>query len=634
VSEPARRYPIGSELISPEQASVRVWAPSSPTLELWLDGTSTRMCAEPDGYFSATLAARTGSRYAFRFPDDERLYPDPASKSQPDGPEGLSEIVDLAGYRWGDAAWSGIELRDQVFYEVHIGTFTNEGTWRAAEAELGRLRDIGITVIQMMPIGEFAGAFGWGYDGVQWFAPTHNYGTPTDFQHFVDAAHQRGLGVILDVVYNHLGPSGNFLARFSPRYFTDKYANEWGAALNFDGEDSSHVRELVLCNAAYWLREFHVDGFRIDAAQEIHDDSPEHVLAAIARTSRETSATPVVLLAEHEPQHARLIRTALDSGYGLDGIYHEDFHHSIRVALTGAREAYFSDYTGASDEWLAAALSGFLFQGQYYPWQSAPRGAPALDRPAWQFICFLENHDQVANSPTGRRLIDLTHPSWWRAMSALLVLGPWTPLIFQGQESGSSRPFRYFCDHTAKLQTAVLEGRRLFLSQFGRMTANPANTVSLEALGRDGFEASRLIHEAESRRAMVSRLYRDLLALRKGDPSLGNHSTRLTGATLGDRAMLLRYLGNTRDADRLLVVNLGADMNLASLAQPLVAPPAGHHWSVMWCSEDPQYGGSGAAASAPPARLIATGHAATIFQPRLIDHDDTPSAAPQETPIR
>jgi maltooligosyltrehalose trehalohydrolase len=614
----ARRYPIGAELVSAGRASIRVWAPSTPSLELWLDGGRSRMEREADGYFSTTIEAGEGLRYGFCFPEDDRLYPDPASKWQPEGPLEPSALVDLARYEWTDEGWGGIELRDQVLYEVHIGTFTIEGTWRAAEAELARLKDVGITAVQMMPIGEFAGAFGWGYDGVHWFAPTRNYGTPADLQHFVDAAHRLGLGVILDVVYNHFGPAGNFLSRFSSRYFTDKYRNEWGEALNFDGEHSAHVRELVLSNVAYWLREFHFDGFRIDAAQQICDDSPEHLLAAIARTARDTSPRPVVLLAEHERQHARLMRRRDEGGYGLDGIYNEDFHHSIRVALTGGREAYFSDYAGTSEEWLAAAQSGFLFQGQYYSWQSAPRGAPALDRPAWQFVCFLENHDQVANSATGRRLIELAQPSSWRAMSALLVLGPWTPLLFQGQESGAVERFLYFCDHSADLQAAVLDGRRSFLSQFGRIAGDPANTISLESIGREGFEACRLTHERVARRERVARMYGDLLALRRRDPSLGTHARRLAGATLGERAMLLRYLGEGREADRLLIVNLGSDVNVATLAQPLVAPPEGLEWSVLWCSEERRYGGSGVAPSAPPNRLVATGYATTVFQPRSI----------------
>ena len=289
---------------------------------------------------------------------------------------------DASSFEWHDAAWEGVALPGQVLYEIHVGTFTADGTWRAAAARLPQLRELGVTVIQMMPVAEFAGDFGWGYDGVQWFAPMHTYGTPADLQHFVDTAHQLGLGVILDVVYNHLGPSGNFLPRFSPHYFTERHKNEWGTALNFDDERAHGMRELVLTNVEYWIRDFHLDGFRLDAAQQLFDASSEHILTAIARVARDAAAPrSVIVIAEHEPQHARLMRPAADGGYGLDGLFNEDFHHSTRVTLTGIRDAYLSDYTGSSREWLALAQSGFLFQGQYYPWQSAPRGAPALDRP-------------------------------------------------------------------------------------------------------------------------------------------------------------------------------------------------------------------------------------------------------------
>src|SRR5262245_53167412 len=285
MSETVRRYPIGAELVARGRASARVWAPSTDRLEIWVDGTSMPMLREANGYFSAVMNAGAGSRYAVRFPGDDRLYPDPASKSQPGGPEEPSEIVDLTRYHGGDAAWPCVKPQGQVLSDIHIGTFTCEGTWKSAEGQLPRLRDTGITLVQMMPIAEFAGAFGWGYDGVQWFAPTRNYGSPADLQHFVDTAHGLGLGVILDVVYNHFGPSVNFLSRFSPQYFTDKYFNEWGEALNFDGEESAHVRELVLTNVVYWIREFHFDGFRLDAAQQIHDASPKHLLADIASTA-------------------------------------------------------------------------------------------------------------------------------------------------------------------------------------------------------------------------------------------------------------------------------------------------------------------------------------------------------------
>ena len=613
-----RRYPIGVELAAHGGAHVRVWAPDHQALTLVMDGAAIPMRAETDGYFVCEAPARPGSRYGFRFDGDDHVYPDPASRSQPDGPDGLSQVVDLGAYQWRDAGWAGVSLPGQVLYELHVGTFTREGTWRAAAERLDRLRAVGVTVIQMMPVSEFAGAFGWGYDGVQWFAPMHTYGTPADLQFFVDTAHTHGLAVILDVVYNHLGPSGNYLPKFSRSYGSTRYANEWGEALNYDGARAAGMRELVTSNAAYWVREFHIDGFRIDAAQQIFDESPDHILAALTRAARDAAGSrQVIVIAEDEPQRARLMRPPAQDGYGLDGIFNEDFHHSARVALTGTHEAYTSDYRGTSREWLAAALHGFLFQGQYYPWQSQPRGTPALDRPAYQFVTFLENHDQVANAAVGRRLIDITSLPAWRAMSALLLLGPWTPLLFQGQEWGSRAPFGYFCDHTPDLQEQVLQGRKAFLSQFTRLAA-AFDGATVDAIGRPLFEACRLDHDFDAEANPLWRMFRDLTALRRDDASLGQKAAALYGATLDDRLLVLRYIGRAAHEDRLLVVNLGSDHDFACAPEPLVAPPELFAWEVLWCSEDPDYGGVGVAGSDPPARLVATGQATTVFRPGLV----------------
>jgi maltooligosyltrehalose trehalohydrolase len=422
--------------------------------------------------------------------------------------------------------------------------------------------------------------------------------------------------VILDVVYNHLGPSGNFLGRFDRRWQSARHANEWGAALNFDDEGGAAMRRLLLSNVRYWIREFHFDGFRVDAAQQIFDDSADHVLAALGRCAREAAgARNVLIVAEHEGQNARLIRAPAVGGYGLDAIFNEDFHHSCRVALTGVREAYFSDYAGTSREWLGLVERGFLFQGQYYPWQKQPRGTPALDCDAAQFVGFLENHDQVANSAAGLRLIDLAGEPTWRALTAFLLLGPWTPLLFQGQESGSDTPFRYFADHGKDLHRLVVKGRRAFLGQFTRFRGSAGPVTADPAIGEDVFEACRMGRET-SRAERCVLLHADLLAMRRHDPSLGQRAERILGATAGDRTLLLRFVGRSAGLDRLLVINLAPDMNLAALPDPVVAPPRDQQWHIRWCSEDPRYGGGGVPASAPPATLIAGGHAATLFDAR------------------
>ena len=496
-----RQYAAGAELAVDGMVSVRVWAPDRERVTVVMDGLATGLARDTvrgsnrngDGHFSGLVQGRSGSRYGFSLDDDARLYPDPASRFQPDGPHGLSEVVDPSSYAWQDAHWPGISLKGQVLYELHVGTFTAEGTWTSAARHLERLNALGVTTIQMMPVADFPGEFGWGYDGVNWFAPTRLYGRPDDLRAFVDAAHGHGLGVILDAVYNHFGPDGNYLSQFGRDYFTDRYHNEWGDAINFDGPRSQAVRELAFASAEHWLREYHVDGFRLDATQQIFDSSADHFLAALARRTRQAAGERrIVILAENEAQNARLLRPAAQGGYGLDTLYNDDFHHSARVALTGLREAYYSDYRGTSQELLSAAKRGFLFQGQRYRWQGKNRGTPALDLPPRQFVHFLENHDQVANSATGQRLCELAAPGQLRALTALLLLGPATPLLFQGQESGSTAPvpvFRTSCGRSRRQHPprtprvpepvhAIRDGRDVAMRQLDPRRDRPSRPAS------------------------------------------------------------------------------------------------------------------------------------------------------------
>ncbi len=504
IKTPPRRYAIGAEPIGDRLASVRVWAPDRTHVAVVVDGDATALERDADGYFSAVVNGRPGSRYGFRLDDDPQVYPDPASRYQPDGPHGLSELVDPSSYVWRDTGWPGLRIKGLALYELHTGTFTKEGTWAAAAVHFERLKRLGISAIQLMPVAEFPGEFGWGYDGVGWFAPTRLYGRPDDLRRFVDEAHGHGLGVLLDVVYNHLGPDGNYLARFAREYFTDRYSNEWGEALNFDGAKAAAVRELVLANVEYWVREYHVDGFRLDATQQIFDASAEHVIAALAQRARVAAGDrQMVIIAENEAQHAQLLRPTDRGGCGLDGLYNDDFHHSARVALTGLREAYYSDYRGTSQELLSAAKRGFLFQGQQFRWQKKRRGTPALDRPAYQFVHFLENHDQVANSSTGRRLCELCAPGQLRALTALLLLGPATPLVFQGQETGETTRFLFFADHQGELGESVRKGRQQFLSQFRRLEGAGRPMPPTDPTARATFERCKLQHESTERAAAV-----------------------------------------------------------------------------------------------------------------------------------
>jgi maltooligosyltrehalose trehalohydrolase len=602
-----RRLPVGAEILARGHASFRVWAPDRRRVIAVVDGKAIELAAESDGYHAADSTASAGSRYGFLLDDDPKLYPDPASRFQPDGPHGLSEIVDAAAYVWQDAVWPGLPPRGHVLYELHVGTFTREGSWHAAAERLASLRDLGVTIVQVMPVSDFPGRFGWGYDGVCWFAPTRLYGRPDDFRRFVDRAHGLGLGVTLDVVYNHVGPDGNYLGAFSRQYFTDRYDNEWSEALNFDGPGSHGMRTHVLSNVRYWIEEFHLDGLRLDATQQIFDASDDHIVAALARTAREAAgARRVFLLAENEAQETRLVRAPELGGFGLDALYNDDYHHTARVRLTGAREAYYSDFRGTAEELLAAVRRGFLFQGQHYSWRQERRGTTAFDCPASTFVNFLENHDQVANSATGSRLSQLAHPGVLRALTALTLLTPGTPLLFQGQEVGAEAPFRFFADFPEPLAGQVAIGRRAFLSQFTRIdpttVPDPSDTAT--------FETSRLDWAVDSPRArQFLALHERLLRLRR--ELLRSERVHIDGATLSSDLLVLRFF-ETGTADRLLVVNLGPDADIAARAEPLVAPPRGREWAVEWSSEDVKYGGSGTPPLRPD-RWLMPGYAAVLL---------------------
>ncbi|HVD93887.1 MAG TPA: alpha-amylase family glycosyl hydrolase, partial [Vicinamibacterales bacterium] len=411
-----RRLTVGAELQPGGGAHVRVWGPACQRVELVIPGRRNKpdrvlaMDQERDGHFSVfDDEARPGGRYWFRL-EGERMRPDPASRHQPEGPHKASAYVNPSTFRWSDDNRKGLQPVGLVVYELHIGTFTPAGTWAAAAAELDELARIGINVIEMMPIAEFPGRFGWGYDGVNLYAPAHIYGTPDDLRTFVDRAHALGLGVILDVVFNHMGPDGNYLSEFSPAYFTDKYTNDWGRAINFEGPEPA--RQLFVQNGQYWIDEFHFDGLRLDATQDIKDASTRHVIAEIIAGARKAAGrTPIFVVADNEPQDSGIVRPPDEGGYGADALWNDDAHHTAIVALTGRREAYYTDYLGSAQELVSCMRFGYLYQGQRYTWQKMNRGTPTLDLLPHAFVTYLENHDQVANSAFGQRLHRLSSPS-------------------------------------------------------------------------------------------------------------------------------------------------------------------------------------------------------------------------------
>jgi maltooligosyltrehalose trehalohydrolase len=608
-----RRLPCGVD-VQPGGIHARVWAPAVRSVDIVLLRGDRRipLTREADGHFSAWVAdAGHGDRYWFAL-DGDRLRPDPCSRLQPEGPHGPSQVVDPDRFTWTDDRWPGVSGENNVLYEMHVGTFTAEGTWRAAMAQLPRLADLGITVIEMMPVAEFAGRFGWGYDGVDLYAPTHLYGDPDDLRAFVDRAHALGLGVILDVVYNHLGPDGNYLADFSPDYFTDKYTNDWGAALNFEGPPPA--REFFVANAGYWIDEFHLDGLRFDATQDIKDASEPHVLADMASHARRLAAPRTILLVgENEPQDVRLVKSAADGGYGLDTLWNDDFHHTAVAALTGRREAYYHDYKGSPQELISCAKYGFLYQGQYYPWQKGRRGTPAIGLPKCAFVTFLENHDQVANSAFGRRLNQVACPGRLRALTALLLLGPGQPMLFQGQEYWSTAPFLYFADHKEELRTPITRGRRDFLRQFDNIKDPEVEGRLPPPLDAETFTRAKLDVAERERNVEALTLHRELITLRREDPVLA--AGVVDGAVLGHEVLMLRYFGGD-DGDRLLILNLGCDLDLLPIPEPLMAPPPGCEWVLRWSSESVRYGGQGTAPIHPDREWHVPGETAVVLASR------------------
>ena len=615
-----RRLAIGAEVTDEGGAHFRVWAPKCKTVELELGETpmtplavAGRLQPEPGGYFSGYFAnARCGMVYRFRLPVGS--FPDPASRFQPQGPHGPSQIVNPNEFPWTDRDWPGVPPNRRVIYEMHIGTFTELGTWAAAQAQLGELAQLGVTLLEIMPVADFPGRFGWGYDGVNLFSPTRLYGRPEELRAFVDQAHQLGIGVILDVVYNHFGPDGNYLRAFSDDYFSPRPRNEWGDALNFDGENSDAVREFFVENAGYWIQEFHLDGLRLDATQQIHDSSPEHILAVINRRVRAAAnGRKTYLVAENEVQHAQLVRPPASGGYGLDALWNDDFHHCAIVACTGRREAYYSDYRGTPQELVAAAKYGFLYQGQRSAWQKNPRGTPAFGLKPVQFVNFLQNHDQVANSLHGLRLHQLAGPGRFRALTVLFLLLPSTPLLFQGQEFCSSSPFLYFADHHSELAAKVFRGRKEFLRQFPTIATQESQAGLDDPAAEQTFVRCRLNFAERQAHSAIYRFHHDLLKLRREDATFSQFHGQLEGAVLGPETCLFRFLHDQGD-DRLIVTNLGPDLALEPAPEPLLAPPEGHVWEPIFSSESPVYGGGGTPPVLAEGRWFLLGQAALVLK--------------------
>lgn len=542
-----------------------VWAPKAAQVEVVIEAesgnTANALMPGDDGVHAGIVTGlRPGARYRYRL-DGNGLYPDPYSRYQPEGPHGPSELIDPAAFAWTDHDWPGFSSSALVTYELHVGTMTEAGTFQALRRQLPELRRLGVTALELMPLADTPGRWNWGYDGVNLFAPNHNYGRPDDLKRLINAAHQNGLGVIIDVVYNHFGPDGNYLRAFNDDYFTARHQTPWGDGLNYDGVNARFVRDLVIDNACYWLSEYHADGLRLDAIDTIVDDSRPHVLAELSTRVRSATPRPVVLIAEQASNEVGTVHSVGEGGLGMDAVWADDFHHALRVFMTTEREGYFADYHGTPDELVRAIEEGFIYQGEPGVASGWQRGEPVTSEPASAFVFCNENHDQVGNRAFGERLNQIVSAGRYAAASALLLFVPETPLLFMGQEFAASTPFLFFTDHHDELGRLIAAGRREEFKRFPAFT-DPAQRERIpNPQAESTFQRSKLRLEERISHRGVYRLYRDLLRLRRDDPVLRTGSRRATRASgVGDRALAVhRWHGAEH---RWLITNF-ADQPLA-----------------------------------------------------------------------
>jgi maltooligosyltrehalose trehalohydrolase len=507
-------------------ALFRVWAPDASILSVACEGRDEiAMEKSEDGYFSVTVpGCGPGDLYRYRV-DGQGPFPDPASRFQPQGVHGPSQVIDPSVFPWSDQGWRGVARESLVLYELHIGTYTLEGTFKDAERKLFELQDLGVTAVELMPVADFAGSRNWGYDGVALFAPARCYGHPDDLRHFVDAAHQHGLAVFLDVVYNHFGPNGAYHSLFSKYYFSKTHRSPWGDGINFDGPNSKPVRSFFIENALCWIHEYHFDGLRLDATHAILDESPRHFLASISSAVKESlseTGKQVHVFAEDIGNLAHMVKPESQHGWGLDAVWSDDFHHQIRRRLTGDSDGYYKDFDGSTRSIAETAKRGWFYCGQFAPYFGRERGSDPSGVAYSRFVFFIQNHDQIGNRAFGDRLHHKVDPPVYRAAVVLLLVLPQIPLLFMGQEWAASTPFLYFTDHNSELGRLVTEGRRREFERFDAF-ADPQTLTSIpDPQAVATFKESRLVWGERDREphASVLRLYKTLLALRKSETAL------------------------------------------------------------------------------------------------------------------
>lgn len=558
----------------------QVWAPLAHGVDLHLQGDVLPMRDVGGGWWRLRAdQARAGWRYGYSL-DGGPVRPDPRSGSQPQGIDGLSELVDHGSFEWHDRHWRGVPLPGSVFYELHVGTFTPGGTFASAIERIPHLVELGVDAVELMPVAEFSGDRGWGYDGVDLFAPHHGYGGPSGLKRLIDALHANGLAAVIDVVYNHLGPAGNYLGEFGP-YFSEHHQTNWGPAVNLDGPDSHEVRRFVIDNALMWLRDFHADGLRLDAVHAIVDDSAVHILEELAQEVRALAThlgRPLFVVAESDRNDPRFVRSRDAGGMGLDACWADEWHHALHAALTGERDGYYSDF--GSLESLAKALGqAWVYDGSWSPHRRRRHGRSPGALEGHRFVVFIQNHDQIGNRAAGERLAALVGPARARVAAALLLTSAFVPLIFQGEEWGASSPFQYFTDHRDEaLGKAVSDGRR---SEFAHFGWDPSDVPDPQDPAT--FERSRLDWSELAGRHQTELLdwYRKLISLRRRRPEL---SDPRPGSTSVEVHAAHQTLVVGRGAVRILV-NLGSERRRFGLPGPVTLLAASDPATVTGADE-------------------------------------------------
>jgi len=582
---------FGASVRSGYSVEFRVWAPNLTSLAVRVmggnEGEPSRtipMRQSSDSEFVATVPqVGAGADYVYVL-DGERERPDPVSRWQPGGVHAPSRVVDPASFRWSDQGWSGIPLRDFIIYELHTGTFTREGTFESMIPRLPYLRDLGITAIEIMPVAEVPGNRNWGYDGASLYAPQSSYGGPTGLKKLVDACHQHGLAVVLDVVYNHLGPEGNYLPEFAP-CFTDTHHTPWGKAINFDGPESDGVRRFIIDNALYWLTEYHVDALRLDAIHGIYDFGARHILDELSQAFQDQARRlqrQAWLIAESDLEDVRIINPRAKGGYAFDAQWHDDFHHALYALLTGQREGFLMDF-GAVANLSKSVTEGFVFDWKYSHYRRRHYGSSSKDRPGEQFVGFIQNHDQVANTSRGKRLSSLVSSGQQKLAAVLTLSSPFLPLLFMGEEYGETAPFLYFTSFDDPgLAAAVTAGRKKELgSHYSESEfADPQAPGTFEHCKLDWSKTEVSPH------AEILRLYRDLISLRRRHLSLANCRKELTEIQFNEqRKWLLMKRSDPSGSGALLVFNFSSE------AQSIPVLDSDHSWRLALWTGDAIYGG-------------------------------------------